>query len=1014
MSSALWYSDSGATSATTTSTVFDTRYVKFIFNKRNISALYIDWGDGPGRKPDEANYQWVQFPQAVQEAIVPHIYTATGNYDICVQTITQDGLASKYYCSGAIGADVYPFEQSKRIERMVTSDGEATAIMKLENRTVKSGIDNSIFELDGPRQVYAQVPPILNATETNYLPSKIKLGVTAVLVDSIRDSSSNEAVVVGGSRRVKKIYIELGTYSMSDGSLTTPYNILDNAVDISGNAAAIDGAAITQILKVEYRNPKITGTYASDYTHNEVFNRLKVFLTTLSSDGTYYPLTYVTSGSPIKSVDDLYRYITLDFSQSRAKAANVSNSKYRYDNGKVFFNPMFQWAITGTNYFNDTTRQVADTKRVDLTYMPRPDGLRGSSTYSSTTTGTLAFGSGSAYPWVSGATTPYIMDQFGLDDFGRFYDQYHMVRDSMQPTTSANATGTTVSSLIDNKPYVFRITPPTNWTGSTDVRQSATKIDGAGADENYTADYTSKAFNNGSSNEVSFDNMNDSTFLNIANNARTANEYFLLLFPKKTNRAFFNMTNYAQKMMSNWSAASGISIAGLYYLKVSNSGNINQNAEWQAIEFEDTTSISKTFPNTTNADSLSGSYVTKEVSFAKSGYIGFDTPDDWDSISLDNLCGGYFDSADQTATGSLSVRITGGTVSGNTTNSTYGKVLVVTGATISDQMETHFNSDAEVGAYRYIAFPSGTSNMPLWLGNGAGNGWDDDTLYFNYGANNASNYNVEGLSGAKSWIIRRINVYDVIDGPSKVYKGASATALPPVDSAGSGSAVIWNNNFVIAQTGSGVGAAIKSAWETTDMYALKITISGSGDAPVVPKPEMWNVFDATENNTAIVKQVDDSAYNLNSIPLTSEIGITRAGNYYTAVSKKGKVFIARTGTPVQNLDFSSVGLGDSSSTTAFSTSSAGSSLYGHLHRVRDLQSNDVRVYWDEIQKDSTYVRFWGIIKNISETHGTGGSRAILSYNFSMTIEEIALMDIDGEFMTDVFPIGGVVDDRTYT
>ena len=72
------------------------------------------------------------------------------------------------------------------------------------------------------------------------------------------------------------------------------------------------------------------------------------------------------------------------------------------------------------------------------------------------------------------------------------------------------------------------------------------------------------------------------------------------------------------------------------------------------------------------------------------------------------------------------------------------------------------------------------------------------------------------------------------------------------------------------------------------------------------------------------------------------------------------------------------------------------------------------MYWDEIQKDSTYVRFWGIIKNISETHGTGGSRAILSYNFSMTIEEIALMDIDGEFMTDVFPIGGVVDDRTYT
>tara|TARA_R110002012_G_scaffold305752_1_gene510006 strand:- start:2288 stop:5350 length:3063 start_codon:yes stop_codon:yes gene_type:complete len=1014
MSSALWYSDSGATSATATSTVFDTRYVKFIFNKRNVSALYIDWGDGPSRKPDESNYQWVQFPAPVQEAIVSHTYTSTGNYDIAVQTINQDGLASKYYCSGNIGADVYPFEKSKRIERMVTSDGVATSIMKLENRTVKSGIDNSIFELDGPRQVYAQIPPILNATELGYLPGKIKLGVTAVLVDSIRDASSNEVVVGGGSRRVKKIYVELSRTAIADGTYNQPLNILDNAVDISGNAAAIDGAAITQILKVEYRNPKITGANASSYTHNEVFNRLKVFLLTLSSDGKYYPLSYVTSGSPIKSVDDLYRYVTLDFSQSRAKAANVSNSKYRYDNGKVFFNPMFQWAITGTNYLNNNTRQTGETKRVDFTYMPRPDGLRGSSTYSSTTTGTLAFGSGSAYPWVSGATTPYIVDQFGLDDFGRFYDQYHMVRNSMQPTTSADATGTTVSSIIDNKPSVFRITPPTNWTGSTDVRQSATKIDGAGADENHTADYTSKAFNNGSSNEVSFTDMNDSSFKDISNSNRVANEYFLLLFPKKTNKAFFNMTNYAQKMMSNWSAANGITVAGLYYLKVTKDGTVNQNAEWQAIEFEDTTSISKTFPNTSNGDALSGSYVTKEVSFAKSGYIGFDTPDDWSAISLDNLCGGYFDSTDQTATGSLGIKVTGGTVSGNTTNGTYGKVLVVTGATISDQMESHFNTSAEVGAYKYIAFPSGTSNMPLWLGNGAGDGWDDDTLYFNYGANNSSNYNVEGLSGAKSWIIRRVNVYDVIDGPSKFYKGASATALPPVDSAGSGSAVTWKNHFVIAQTGSGVGAAIKTAWETTDMYALKIAISGSGDAAVVPKPEMWNVFDGTEANTAIIKQIDDSAYNLNSIPLTSDIGITRAGNYYTAISKKGKVFIARTGTPIQSMQFSSVGLGDSESSTAFSDSSASASLYGHLHKVRDLQSNDVRVYWDEKQKDATYVRFWGIIQNVSETHGTGGSRAILNYNFNMTVEEIALMDIDGEFMTDVFPIGGVVDDRNYT
>ena len=89
-------------------------------------------------------------------------------------------------------------------------------------------------------------------------------------------------------------------------------------------------------------------------------------------------------------------------------------------------------------------------------------------------------------------------------------------------------------------------------------------------------------------------------------------------------------------------------------------------------------------------------------------------------------------------------------------------------------------------------------------------------------------------------------------------------------------------------------------------------------------------------------------------------------------------------------------------------------MYGHLHTVRELQANNVRVYWDEQQKDGTFVRFWGIIKNVDESLPTGGPRVKVSYSFNMVVEEIALLDIDGEFMSDVFPIGGVVDARSYT
>ena len=82
--------------------------------------------------------------------------------------------------------------------------------------------------------------------------------------------------------------------------------------------------------------------------------------------------------------------------------------------------------------------------------------------------------------------------------------------------------------------------------------------------------------------------------------------------------------------------------------------------------------------------------------------------------------------------------------------------------------------------------------------------------------------------------------------------------------------------------------------------------------------------------------------------------------------------------------------------------------------VRKLQADSIRVYWDEIQKDGTYVRFWGIITNVDESHGTDGPRSIVSYNFNMIVEEIALLDNNHTLMTDVFPLGSIEDDRDYT
>ena len=139
---------------------------------------------------------------------------------------------------------------------------------------------------------------------------------------------------------------------------------------------------------------------------------------------------------------------------------------------------------------------------------------------------------------------------------------------------------------------------------------------------------------------------------------------------------------------------------------------------------------------------------------------------------------------------------------------------------------------------------------------------------------------------------------------------------------------------------------------------------------------------------------------------TYQRGDARIPNVLGAtITRKGKVFIARTGDVIENISFESVALGDGT----FDTYSVDSSMYGQLRKVRNLHAKTCRIYWDEPQKDGTFVRYWGIVTQVEETHGTGGARSIVNYSFNVMIEEIALIDVGGTLMTDVFPLGGVSD-----
>ena len=1001
------------------STVYTELTATYTFKDDDVRAVYIDWDDGPSNKLSEANYEWKQYTEPVQSGTATHTYTASGVFNPVVRTINSQGIVSRFYANNDESANLTPFTQDATITGTTISDSEATGIMRVENRTVKSGIDNSIFEKEGSKLLYLFAPPLCTKAQLTSIDS-VTVEVEC-MVDYSMVATGTAATDVGGTGQ-----------SLITTSLEISGTSLRDAKGVNVFTSGLTGGLISKVLKVTFTNPKLTSGY-TDYDANDAYNFLKLFLVVLGDDGNYYPITYVSAGSPVKKANDPLRNSTLDFSQSRAAASNVDVSKFRYDNGKVWFEPANQWAITGTNFFDDDTVQTSPTKQVAYTYMARPDGLNGVDTVAYT-----LFDTGNGTDWardgVATNTQAFRTDQCVIDDYGRFKPQYHLTRMSVQPSSATNGIDTEVSSLVSNKPEVYRITPTILSTMSAATSGGATKLDIAPlASGNYTADYTEAAFNQGSTNLVSLSGANTQTFHDLGGGTRTDHEYILTLWDGKTNKIGLNISNYANGLIGRTLSGSAMTAGaqyniGISYLAIDNSGTAKQHAYWKEVEFEDTTKPTIELRNTGTL-----AYDTEQNSLSQSGYLSFDMPLDWSAISLTNLCGGQYDTAMTTSTsGALDIKITGTATNNAGASAEFGSTISlasltgeeVTGGVIDIGT---FGTADDIGAFKYMAYivDTGSStaanceNKPLWVANGTGNGTNAarTILYLTYGEDDTS-YAPSNLNSNTDVevLIRRVNIYDVFNGVSKVEQGdgTSATDLVPVDAQNTA----FPSTYVISNPAGTFGAAVTGAWKTTDKYPLKITVSGSGTADgggsgIKSFPEIWNVFDATEGNVSFIQEIDDSAYNLNSFPVTSDLAVTRAGNYYQAITRKGKVFIARTGIPIQSISFGSVAMGDETSATAF-VDHGPDTLYGHLHKLRTIQADSVRVYWDEVQKDGTFVRFWGIITDVAETASSGGPRRIVNYSFNMIVEEIALIEADGKLMTDIFPLGGAMDERDFT
>ena len=245
-----WSGGGGASgSHHTKCNVFTELTGNFTFNNDDIRAVYIDWGDGQDPSgnftddKDYANYQWYTTTEPESAITVTHVYTATGSFDPVVQVVNSDGFISGYQKRGTAATKVSPsyVAQGTTISGMAVYDSTATGILRVENKTVKSGIDNSIFEKEGPKDLYLVIPPLCTTAQLTTINS-ITLEIEAVVDSSI--ISAADATVIGGSGKSVQV---LTPPALS--SLTAKNGI--TAVDITGGQ-------VSKILKVTYKNPKYT------------------------------------------------------------------------------------------------------------------------------------------------------------------------------------------------------------------------------------------------------------------------------------------------------------------------------------------------------------------------------------------------------------------------------------------------------------------------------------------------------------------------------------------------------------------------------------------------------------------------------------------------------------------------------------------------------------------------------------------------------------------------------------
>ena len=313
-----------------------TKYFYRIEASDVVAGFIIDWDDGEDNSPEKANRQTIMLDSPNNSVVVEHTYTKHGKFFPLIRTISIDGFHSKFYSSH----DRASIERTKSLESQTLSSGQndfstvsldvqhntgtipripefapancpPTAILKVDRKSVFSGIDNDIIA--GNAVGYAFVPRAAD-TLTSYT------SAIEVIYETTKDIVLKETI--GASSAV--------TASSAAGDTGCRF-----PSDISTNGY------LTKVLSVKIVKLKEGTITSSDSLGPD--ERVHIMYSTGTGDVLDNVITSVSLGNPLQTIDRPGFSVLADGSYSSTKNSNVSISTFMFDTDKL------------NNYSNSTT-----------------------------------------------------------------------------------------------------------------------------------------------------------------------------------------------------------------------------------------------------------------------------------------------------------------------------------------------------------------------------------------------------------------------------------------------------------------------------------------------------------------------------------------------------------------------------------------------------------------------------------------------------------------------------------